>query len=78
LRFPRTHDRAANTRQKDRLTKVKRTAGATTFDFMLAAAALWSYWLAMVLVGGVVAAIIATAIGYYVKVIANKSHRRKK
>jgi hypothetical protein len=45
---------------------------------MLAAAALWSYWLAMLLVGGVVAAIIATAIGYYIKVIANKSPRRQK
>jgi uncharacterized protein (DUF2062 family) len=42
------------------------------------AAALWSYWLAMVLVGAVVAAIIATLIGYYVKVISNKSPRRQK
>jgi hypothetical protein len=42
------------------------------------AAALWSYWLALLLVGGVVLAIIATLIGYYVKVISNKSPKRQK
>jgi hypothetical protein len=45
---------------------------------MLAAAAIWSYWLAMVLVIGVVLAIIATLVGYYVKVLSNKAPRRQK
>lgn len=36
----------------------------------------WFFWLAVLLVGSGVLGIIATAIGYYVKVLSNKAHRR--
>jgi hypothetical protein len=42
------------------------------------AAAIWFYWLAMVLVISVVLTILATFVGYYLKVLANKSPRRQK
>jgi hypothetical protein len=43
---------------------------------MLAAAKPWFYWLAVVLTALGVLSVVATAVGYYVKVLANKAHRR--
>lgn len=45
---------------------------------MLLAAAPWFYWLGFLLVLGVVGAFVATAIGYYIKVLSNKAPRRQK
>jgi hypothetical protein len=45
---------------------------------LLAAAAPWFYWLGMVLFLGSIFGVIAAMIGYYVKVIANKSPRRER
>ena len=39
---------------------------------VLAAAHPWHYWISYVLVGAVLLGLIATAIGYYVKVVSNK------
>jgi hypothetical protein len=36
----------------------------------------WLFWVAAVLVAACVMGIISIAIGYYVKVLSNKSHRR--
>ena len=43
---------------------------------MLAAAKPWFYWLAVVLSFTGVVGAIALFVGYYVKVISQKSHRR--
>lgn len=43
---------------------------------LLAAAKPWFYWVAVLLVASCVLGIIATAIGYYVKVLSNKAYRR--
>jgi len=42
----------------------------------LAAAKPWFYWIAPVLVLGTVLGVIATLIGYYVKVVSNKYPRK--
>ena len=52
---------------------------ASTISSMLfAAAAPWFYWLAMLLFLGSIGGVIAVMIGYYVKVIANRSPRRER
>jgi hypothetical protein len=43
---------------------------------MIALAKPWLFWVAVVLVAGCVLGVIATMVGYYVKVLSNKSHRR--
>jgi hypothetical protein len=43
---------------------------------MLLAANVWFYWLAWLLAIATVGGIVATLVGYYVKVLSNKAHRR--
>lgn len=43
---------------------------------MVIAAAVWYHWFAWLLVLSTVGGIIATAIGYYVKVLSHKGYRR--
>ena len=40
------------------------------------AAAVWYHWFAWLLVIATVGGVIATFVGYYVKVLSNKAHKR--
>ena len=84
LLFPRADGRAANPRQEDRLISLqpcpagrsRLSDGAVLSCPMVLAAAVWYHWFAWLLVLLAVGGTIATLVGYYVKVLSHKGHRR--